>query len=967
MKKKVLLFTALIIAACTAYAGVVYYGAGRAVFLENIIQFANFFELEATGIKNLRVGGELAAHNIQAANVDKNFIPFGAFETSDEDFTSYVDAAGVAPVDGTGGGASSFLTCAQSSTTPLEGNGSLNMVKFNTASGGQGHGCSYDFTVSTAGQAQGMTLSFDYKWTDVAANEDGDFRVYIYDVDKSVLIEPVPFEINRSSFVTKYISGFMTDATSTNYRIIFHLAQDRAGVFSLKVDNLFIGKSTYARGSPITDWVGYTPVWDGSTTQPSIGNGILSGKWRRVGDSMEVSIYLEIGSTTNVGSGTWRLTLPTGYSADQDKLASDPSTSKTTYGNSAVGIFSVIDSTASFDGNQGHAFYQFSTYAGGSTEGAFFNFDKTANNVSNTYPITWADDDSLHVVFSVPILGWSSNVVMSETMPGRDIVLVLEGNASPQSIASGGTHTKVTNWAVIKDQANIWDATNSQLTIPESGYYSLTGQLRYNSDADLDLVAQYISFYKNNTQFKVNTPWGSTGAGGSFTIPHLSVITYLLKGDIIDVRTQQANTDADALNLAMSSTSNFFSLAKLNSGSQTIGLEETVLQKVSQQLPATLGAAGSLLRSNGTTGEWNSSVYVAADGKVGIGTSSPSTTFGGLDIASGGIGLVVGADENATTRTNATTKNSRITQPHYTNSEEPVGLIRGQSTATVNAVSIGGGSGVLNAATQIGFFTGATNTTLDGTERMRIDSSGNVSISSAGAKRLTVTGTSASDTSQITIGSVGASGTSTLALIGDSTYSSFGLKFQRSTGANGNSFFDHRGTGTLYIRTTDGGEMHLETNSVLRVQLTNTGIYRLNSLTTNGTLTTTGSNGTLAVSSSSDMKIADGEIENALAKVNALTPRYFYWKPEHELGSDRQLGFFAQEVNQILGEEVANTPADGISWGIYDRGLVAMAYKAIQELNAKHEAESQAKDIQISSLQSDVAALIARIEALEAR
>ena len=98
------------------------------------------------------------------------------------------------------------------------------------------------------------------------------------------------------------------------------------------------------------------------------------------------------------------------------------------------------------------------------------------------------------------------------------------------------------------------------------------------------------------------------------------------------------------------------------------------------------------------------------------------------------------------------------------------------------------------------------------------------------------------------------------------------------------------------------------------------------------------SNGTLSVSSgvvvsSSDkcMKIDDGGIDTALPKIMCLNPRYFYWKPETCLNScDRQLGFYAQDVSEVLGEEVANQ-SHNCSWGIYDRGIIAMLTKGMQE------------------------------------
>jgi hypothetical protein len=119
---------------------------------------------------------------------------------------------------------------------------------------------------------------------------------------------------------------------------------------------------------------------------------------------------------------------------------------------------------------------------------------------------------------------------------------------------------------------------------------------------------------------------------------------------------------------------------------------------------------------------------IDSSGRLGIGTSSPSSTAGGLDISSGGIGLVVGADGSTVTRTNSTDKIFRIGSYHYTNAEEPVCIAFGQNLSSDNELNFGGGSAALNAATYIRFFTAANNTTTTGTERVRIDNAGRVGI-----------------------------------------------------------------------------------------------------------------------------------------------------------------------------------------------------------------------------------------------
>lgn len=101
-----------------------------------------------------------------------------------------------------------------------------------------------------------------------------------------------------------------------------------------------------------------------------------------------------------------------------------------------------------------------------------------------------------------------------------------------------------------------------------------------------------------------------------------------------------------------------------------------------------------------------------------------------------------------------------------------------------------------------------------------------------------------------------------------------------------------------------------------------------------GTGTVTSTSGTLSTVSDSAFKIQDAYIDSAIEKVLKLKPRYFYWNEKSGLPTDkRQLGFYAQEVNEALGEEAANTPKDkNTPWGISDRSMIAMLTKAIQEL-----------------------------------
>lgn len=57
-------------------------------------------------------------------------------------------------------------------------------------------------------------------------------------------------------------------------------------------------------------WEEYTPTWAAATTNPTLGNGTLSGKYAQVGKLVFFRIELSMGSTTTYGSGNYAFSLP---------------------------------------------------------------------------------------------------------------------------------------------------------------------------------------------------------------------------------------------------------------------------------------------------------------------------------------------------------------------------------------------------------------------------------------------------------------------------------------------------------------------------------------------------------------------------------------------------------------------------------------------------------------------------------
>jgi len=65
---------------------------------------------------------------------------------------------------------------------------------------------------------------------------------------------------------------------------------------------------TLEAGAPA--WTAYAPVIGGSSSNPSMGNGTLTGRYRQDGKTVHIRIECVFGSTSTFGSGVYFFTLP---------------------------------------------------------------------------------------------------------------------------------------------------------------------------------------------------------------------------------------------------------------------------------------------------------------------------------------------------------------------------------------------------------------------------------------------------------------------------------------------------------------------------------------------------------------------------------------------------------------------------------------------------------------------------------
>jgi hypothetical protein len=58
------------------------------------------------------------------------------------------------------------------------------------------------------------------------------------------------------------------------------------------------------------EWTAYTPTWSSTGTAPTLGNGVVSGRYKKRGKVIHFTINFGIGSTSTIGSGQYFFSLP---------------------------------------------------------------------------------------------------------------------------------------------------------------------------------------------------------------------------------------------------------------------------------------------------------------------------------------------------------------------------------------------------------------------------------------------------------------------------------------------------------------------------------------------------------------------------------------------------------------------------------------------------------------------------------
>jgi hypothetical protein len=232
-------------------------------------------------------------------------------------------------------------------------------------------------------------------------------------------------------------------------------------------------------------------------------------------------------------------------------------------------------------------------------------------------------------------------------------------------------------------------------------------------------------------------------------------------------------------------------------------------------------------------------------------------------------------------------------------------------------------------------------------ERMRIDSSGNLGVgqTSPVANQRISTLSSVDGNSGIYVENT-STGTSATAAVrvknSGSTNAYVGLggtsraAYANVLGSNVLALYTDSTAGIGFL-VDAAGPITFGTNSAKRMNIDSSGIVTMSAYGS-GTATFSAA-GVISSVSDETWKIKDGVPIDPDAMLKKLEPGYWFYNDEKKeiFGTDRQLGFYAQNVNAAIGPEAAPTPEEGKPWGYYDRSVLAVTVMSLQKALATIE------------------------------
>lgn len=244
----------------------------------------------------------------------------------------------------------------------------------------------YRFSIDDVDKSVKLKIQFALK--PVSGYVDGDMKVEMYtnsasNYGGSYTAIPLSTDVSGVSGIPNaeltYVTTF--DSSTADY---YELRITRvANTSAVVISDVIVGPGILVQGAVVDQWLSYTPTIANFT-------GTVSGKYRRVGDTMDVLIN---GASTSSVSSTLSLTIPSGLTIDTSKILRSN-------GGQVLGTAVAIHGALTYAGSVAY---------NSTTSVIIYSGTGTSSFWDATNPFTWANADSINIRFTVPIAEWSGS------------------------------------------------------------------------------------------------------------------------------------------------------------------------------------------------------------------------------------------------------------------------------------------------------------------------------------------------------------------------------------------------------------------------------------------------------------------------------------------------------------------------------------------------------------------------------
>jgi hypothetical protein len=429
-----------------------------------------------------------------------NYITNANAESDISGWRTYDDGGSL--VDGIGG--TSLLVFDNAETTnPIRGTKSFRLTK---TSGYANQGISTDMVVASADLGKTLSIVFDYRINSGALAAD-DLEVWIFDIDNSVLLQPVGYQMDGgvTTSVNTFRATFITTTSVRNYRFILNCKNPTAAFqlvldqFKVAPDPLGVINTTKIITDEESDSLYTNAICTTSLNVPANwGNGQTRRRWHREGNFLILD-YTIMNFAPNAlgidpGSGVYLFPIPAqlGIHVDDSQIGTVVNqglqSSVVTGANMERGAGSLISSVGeayfslsgvgSCEGqvylwSDTHVFIANEDWApGGGHDNVLGIFGSSWGAVQNTY------NQTISFKIKVPILEWRS-VPEIQRVNSVDDTRVHEciARMATNGTFPSGIDTPIWYDTVDIDTHGFYNPTNGEFMIPVSGFWSFTGAL----------------------------------------------------------------------------------------------------------------------------------------------------------------------------------------------------------------------------------------------------------------------------------------------------------------------------------------------------------------------------------------------------------------------------------------------------------------------------------------------------------